>query len=57
MATIKENINKPDYKLLSGLVQGTEKELTKWSKKETRTLNTDVGAFVTRAAFTKYENE
>lgn len=57
MATIKENINKPDYKLLSGLVQGTEDELKEWSKKETRTLNADVGAFVTRAAFTKYENE
>ena len=57
MATIKENINKPDYKLLSGLVQGTEDELKDWSKKETRTLNADVGPFVTRAAFTKYENE
>lgn len=57
MATIKENINKPDYKLLSGLVQGTEDELKEWSKKETRTLNADVGPFVTRAAFTKYENE
>lgn len=57
MATIKENIEKPEYKLLSGLVLGTEEKLNEWAKEERETLNADVGRFVTRASFIRYEEE